>query len=307
MRSRCVDPRPLRAFVAVAREGNISRAADALHLSQPAVSLQLKYLAEFTGLQLFERTPHGVALTQDGAALLPHAENTLQALADFGVSAFRLGSAVRGTLRVGTILDPEFIRLGGFLRALVNAAPDVQPDLRHGMSGDVLTGLMGDSLDVGWHVGVPDGRADRHAIHSEPLARLGYCVVAPAGWGPQVIGRDWQAIARLPWIVTPAASIHARLLHDQLAPMGIGLNGIAVVDEEASMLALVRAGVGLSLARSSVAAAESAHGGLIVAEHLAIETVLGFACLASKRDLPLMRCAFDALSQVWRARNLVAA
>ena len=47
------DPQTLRAFVAVAREGNVSRAAQRLHLSQPAGSLQLKTLAEATGLQLF--------------------------------------------------------------------------------------------------------------------------------------------------------------------------------------------------------------------------------------------------------------
>ena len=52
------DPQALRAFVAVAREGNVSRAATRLHLSQPAVSLQLKALAEATGLTLFTRTPH---------------------------------------------------------------------------------------------------------------------------------------------------------------------------------------------------------------------------------------------------------
>jgi DNA-binding transcriptional LysR family regulator len=67
------EPQTLRAFVAVAREGNVSRAAQRLHLSQPAVSLQLKRLAQTTGLVLFNRTPRGLALTPDGAALLPQA------------------------------------------------------------------------------------------------------------------------------------------------------------------------------------------------------------------------------------------
>ena len=78
------DLQTLRAFVAVAREGNVSRAAERLHLSQPAVSLQLKSLATHTGLLLFTRTPQGLALTRDGAALLPHAEKTLSAANDFG-------------------------------------------------------------------------------------------------------------------------------------------------------------------------------------------------------------------------------
>jgi len=111
-----VDPQALRAFAAVAREGNVSRAAQRLHLSQPAVSLQLKALAEATGLQLFTRTSQGMALTHDGAALLPMADKALAALADFGQAAAGLHNTVRGLLRIGTILDPEFTRLGAFLK-----------------------------------------------------------------------------------------------------------------------------------------------------------------------------------------------
>jgi len=53
----------LRCFITVAREGTVSRAAALLHLTQPAVSLQLKGLEESTGLQLFNRTPGGFTLT----------------------------------------------------------------------------------------------------------------------------------------------------------------------------------------------------------------------------------------------------
>src|SRR6478752_4030569 len=98
--TQTTDAQILRAFVAVAREGNVSRAATRLHLSQPAVSLQLKRLADETGLLLFTRTAQGLALTGDGAALLPPAERVLAALEDFQHAAQRLHSTVRGTLRI---------------------------------------------------------------------------------------------------------------------------------------------------------------------------------------------------------------
>ena len=63
----------LRAFVTVARVGNLTRAATQLHLTQPAVSLQIKNLQEVLGVTLFTRTSHGLSLTRDGQALLPHA------------------------------------------------------------------------------------------------------------------------------------------------------------------------------------------------------------------------------------------
>jgi len=53
----------LRCFITIAREGSVSKAASVLHLTQPAVSLQLKALEESTGLQLFNRTPGGFTLT----------------------------------------------------------------------------------------------------------------------------------------------------------------------------------------------------------------------------------------------------
>lgn len=299
MSARTIDPRALRAFIHVAREGNISRAAEGLHLTQPAVSLQLKCLAEFTGLHLFERTTHGVVLTRDGATLLPQAERALAGLAEFSHSAQRLVGSVKGTLRMGTVLDPDFIRLGAFLSELVGLVPEVEPDLRQGMSGDVLASILADELDVGWYIGDPADEAPRQALHMEALTRFTYRVIAPAGWGSQVLGRDWETLARLPWILTPQASAHSRLLRKVLAPLGLSQNRIAMVDQESSMLALVRSGVGLSLARDSIALNESDHSGVIIADKVSIDTVLGFVCLEKNRRSPLVDCAFNVLRKVW--------
>src|ERR1700704_1510489 len=116
----------LRCFITVAREGTVSRAATLLHLTQPAVSLQLKGLEESTGLLLFNRTPGGFTLTEAGAALLPLAQKALASLSDFGTSANSLKQNLRGTLRVGTILDPEFTRLGAFIKSLVLSSPETE-------------------------------------------------------------------------------------------------------------------------------------------------------------------------------------
>jgi DNA-binding transcriptional LysR family regulator len=157
------DLASLKAFCAVAREGNVSRAATRLHLTQPAVSLQIKALQERSKLQLFTRTPKGLALTRDGAALLPQAEKVLAALQDFGQSARNLHSTLRGTLRVGTILDPEFTRLGEFLKQLVESAPQIDTELRQAISGEVLTQLAQGDLDVGFYL------ADSDAVLSQNI------------------------------------------------------------------------------------------------------------------------------------------
>lgn len=294
------DPQTLRAFVAVAREGKVSRAAAQLHLSQPAVSLQLKALAASTGLTLFTRTPHGLALTADGAALLPQAEKALAALADFGLAALSLHNTVRGRLRIGTILDPEFIRLGAFLKELVETAPQIETELRQGMSGEVLAQVERGELDVGFYLGLPGATEDLGAFELRVLSHFRYRVLAPAGWGEQVLGRDWKALAALPWIATPPASAHHRLLAGVFGPLGVSPRHAALVDQEASMLDLVRSGVGLSLVRESIAITEAQARGLVVADRVSLDCRLCFVCLRARRADPVVDSAWTALAQVWR-------
>lgn len=309
------DPQTLRAFVAVARQGNVSRAAERLHLSQPAVSLQLKGLAANTGLVLFTRTPQGLTLTRDGAALLPQAEKALAALADFAQAAQGLHRTVRGTLRIGTILDPAFTRLGAFLKELMEAAPQIDTELRHGMSGEVLAQLIRGDLDVGFYLGTPEKNEENRVFAQEgrvqtaidfevrELTRFTYRVIAPAGWGPQVQGRDWKALAALPWLATPPASAHHRLLSRVFGPgslTGLAPRRVALVDQEASMLDLVKSGVCLSLARDSIAIRESQAHGLVVADRVSLDCVLSFICLKARVTEPVVASAWGALAQAWR-------
>lgn len=296
------DPQSLRAFVAVAREGNVTRAAQQLHLSQPAVSLQLKALAARTGLVLFGRTPQGLALTADGAALLPQAERALAALADFDHNALQLRGTPRGSLRIGTILDPEFTRLGAFLRELLAGAPQIDTDLRQAMSGDHLPALASGALDGAFYLGdLPDPPPADMLLR--PLVRFTYRVLAPAGWGPQVLGRQWKALAALPWLGTPPQSVHHRLLAGVFGPLGVAPRQVARVDQEASMLDLVRAGVGLSLVRDAIAIRESQARGLVVADRVSLGCTLGFACLRARQHEPALAAALAALQRVWWQRG----
>ena len=130
----------------------MSRAASLLHLTQPAVSLQLKGLEEATGLQLFNRTPGGFTLTEAGAALLPLAHKAISAANEFAAAADALRQAQRSRLRVGTILDPEFTRLGSFVRSLTAVSQGTEIILRHGMNDDLLAQIGKGELDVSYYI-----------------------------------------------------------------------------------------------------------------------------------------------------------
>ena len=291
----------LRAFVAVAREGSVSRAAERLHLTQPAVSLKLKQFQTSLGLTLFQRRPQGLELTGDGRALLDAAEKALAAMAAFEQRAQALHSTLRGRLKIGTIVDPEFIRLGAFLRRLVERAPQLETELHHGMSGTVLEWVRRGELDVGFFLAPPGEGPGSAAIAHRELTDFHYHVIAPAGWDSRLAGADWPRLARLPWITTPEDSAHHRLLHGVLDPLAIVPNGVAQVDQEACMLDLVRAGVGLSLARDALAMAERQERGLVVADGVRLPCALSFVWRRDRGEEAVIAEALEVLTGVWGA------
>lgn len=291
----------LRAFVTVARLGSVSRAAEQLHLTQPAISLKLKQLQQNLELTLFERRPQGLVLTNDGHALLPVAETALAGVYAFEQMASRLHSTPHGTLRIGTIVDPEFIRLGAFLRRLMAHAPQLETELHHGMSGSVLARVASGELDVGFYLAPPGQGSSHAALACRELTHFHYHVVAPVGWEGQLADTRWEAIARLPWIVTPEDSAHHRLLHAVLAPSGTTPNRVAQVDQEACMLDLVRAGVGLSLVRDALAMIEQQESGLAVADNIRLPCALSFIWRHDREDEPAINAALSTLDGIWPA------
>ncbi len=300
----------LRCFITVAREGTVSRAATLLHLTQPAVSLQLKGLEESTGLQLFNRTPGGFTLTEAGAALLPLAHRTISAAADFKTAADSLRESLRATLRVGTILDPESTRLGSFVRSLATSSKKTEVFLRYGMSEDVLSQIGRGELDVGYYIDatppeyltseplsertIEDGK-----YRLAPLTRYDYRVIAPREWSDKVLGKDWADLIDLPWITPPHDSAHRRLIDDVFRPTGSLPKRVGFAEQEDAMIEFVEAGNCLSLARDRVIDRITRTQNFVVADKVALTCDLSFACLTSRRHEPIISQAFSAMRAVW--------
>ena len=234
------------------------------------------------------------------------AEKALAGIAAFEQSAQALHSTVRGRLKIGTIVDPEFIRLGSFLHQLVARAPQLETELHQGMSGRVLEQVRNGSLDVGFFLAPPGlgaGQSSPELMYRE-LTRFDYHVIAPAGWASRVADSRWSSLAGLPWIVTPPDSVHNRLLADAMEPHGLVPNGVAQVDQEACMLDLVRAGVGLSLARDALAMAERQERGLVVVEGVRIPCALSFIWRKDREEELVIAEALEALAGVWLFETL---
>lgn len=126
----------LRAFVAVTDEASFSRAAETLHLSQPAVSKRIAALEQHYDQRLFDRVGRDTRLTEAGAALLPHARACLANMEEARRALSSVTEDVSGTLSFGTSHHIGLHRLPPVLRAFNEAYPDVDLDI-HFMDSEI--------------------------------------------------------------------------------------------------------------------------------------------------------------------------
>jgi len=287
----------LRSFIAVAEEGHLTRAAERLHVSQPAVSGQIKALEQELGVRLFERSASGMVLTVAGRELLASAQRVLTAAEELKQAARRLTGEVAGVLRIGTVSNPASIRLGDLLAAAVKRHPKLELELQHEVSGAALEGVREGRLDASFYFGDAPGR-DVSALR---LREAVYCVTAPAAWADRIKKAGWPDIAALPWILTPANSTHnilvTRLFEEQdIEPPQRHVEA----DQESVIETLVVSGVGVSLMREESARARAKAGEICIWDKARLRTTLWFVCAAGREQDPLLKALFGLLREIWQ-------
>src|SRR5512145_3332531 len=139
----------IEAFVEVARTRTVSRAADALFVTQPALTARLQRLEAELDTKLFVRTPRGMKLTEAGDAFLPHAVKALDSLADGRriVNAYERGGA--GRLALGAAPAISTYVLPGILKRFATSHPRVSVSVRTGHSEEVLELVLREQVDIG--------------------------------------------------------------------------------------------------------------------------------------------------------------
>lgn len=150
-----IQPDHLLTFARVAELGSLSAAATELNLTQPAVSNQLKLLAQAIGEPVFSRHRFGVRLTPAGEGLLPHALAVRRSLAGARAWALELRGLEAGGLSVAASTTNAVHVLPGLLAAFHARHPNVALRVRQGNSRDVLAALRSGVCEVGLVEGPP--------------------------------------------------------------------------------------------------------------------------------------------------------
>lgn len=147
-----MELRHLRYFVAVAEALNYRRAAEHLHVSQPALSKQIKALEVQLGARLLNRNTRGVALTDAGAVLLEEAKDILERI-EMAATATREAEAGRGGhLRIGSLGAISASFLPASLAAFRTKFPRVEVDLHEASMPDQISALNAGTIQLGFVV-----------------------------------------------------------------------------------------------------------------------------------------------------------
>lgn len=142
-----VSLRQLATFQAVARFGSVTLAADELHLSQSAVSIQIAGLEASAGAPLVVRTGRGVRLTEAGELLLTYADRMLALQTEASDEMATFLGTFSGTLRVGTVSTAEYW-LPRLLVTFVNANPRVKIRLHVANRDEIVRSLAAQEIDI---------------------------------------------------------------------------------------------------------------------------------------------------------------
>ena len=271
----------LRYFWAVAHDGNLTRTAQRLNLSQSALSVQIKQLEERLGHALFDRRGRQLHLTEAGRIALDHAD-----------AIFSTGQELVATLE-GTVRDRKALRVGalatlsrnfqiGFLRPILSRL-DVEVILRSGSPTELLEGLGTLNLDlVLMNRPPPDDSLtpyETHQIGEQEVSIVG----APERLDPDRPIRD--LLAEQPFIL-PTTDSSVRTAFDAMASrLSVRPQIAAEVDDMAMMRLLARENIGLALVAPIVVKDELTSGRLVEAkEHPRIKET--FFAITQRRRFP---------------------
>jgi DNA-binding transcriptional LysR family regulator len=252
-----MDVRQLEMFRAVAEEGSFTRAAQRLHVSQSAISRQVKLLEEELGSPTLHRGRKGVSLTESGSLLLAAANRVRRDLEDVAWQISATRELRRGLLRIGGGMTVCMYVLPRLLKRFRGLYPQVDLKVVSGTAESVLRLVRSREVDLGLltlPVSAPD--LDVRPVLREEM------VVATAAHHPLARERaiDPKSLGRYPLILYESGSNTRKVLDQFFLEEGVAAN-VAMETENVEIIkAMVANGLGITLIPYA-AIARDARGG----------------------------------------------
>ncbi|NMO02840.1 transcriptional regulator CynR [Gordonia sp. TBRC 11910] len=235
-----MELRHIRYVLAVADNGSFSRGAEALGVSQPTLSQQIKQLEDELGAQLLDRTGRAVRLTDVGAEFARYARSALHDLEAAERAVHDVSDLTRGHLRLAVIPTITAYLIGPVLRRFHERFPGVRVTITESTQDQIEADLLDDRVDLG----IGYARAHPPAIQAAALfvEALGLVVgqAHPLATQEKVAP---SAIAGLPLALLTEAFVTRRNIDDALSEFGVTATAAVEADAVGVLIDIARGGV----------------------------------------------------------------
>jgi DNA-binding transcriptional LysR family regulator len=251
----------IEAFLEVARRQNLSRAAEALFVSQPTLTARLQSLEAALGEQLFVRTRRGMRLTEAGDAFLPYAEHAVAALADGRERLSELRRGEAGRLVLGAPPTVSTYTLPALLARFSAAHPGVRLAIKTGTSEEILDMVLHDQVQLGIIRALANQEIETIPLFTDTLVLI-------AGPGHRLARSSPGRQARMAdlagevLVLFGRSSSYLEFTTATFRQAGVLPGSVLELDNIEAAKKMVERGLGVSLVPSSTVAGELAAGTL---------------------------------------------
>ena len=292
----------LAAFHAVAEEGGVSRGAERLCVSQPAVSKQVRELEAALGLKLFDRLPRGVRLTQAGEVLAGHARRLFAVEADAERAIAELKGLSRGSLRVGASLTIGVYLMPEILGAYRKLHPGIDLELEIANTQMIQQKLRENALDVALTEGFVETcepKSELDDLEAEIFHRDELVAVVPPGH--RLLSEEVVTAAQFcaePFLMRETGSGTREVVERALAQVKVVVHPTMSLGSTEAIKRAVTAGLGVAIISRLALSTELAAGLLqvVALSNLRIERPLHIVRLRGKSESHAARAFFKLLT-----------
>lgn len=294
-----MDIRQIRAFLAIADTGSVTRAAELLHIVQPAVSRQLKLLEEDVGAPLFERERSGMVLTEAGQVLMDRARRALRELDAARLEIRPTPGSIAGVVNLGLLPSSCELLAAPLVRALQTQYPLIRISVSVGYTDHLLRWLESGEIDAAL---LYDPKPSP-ALDVEPLVEESLSLCGPASLGlsderPLTV----HALGRSPLILPSPPHGLRSLVEHACAVAGVQVTIAAETNALGVQKELVVQGLGLTVV-PRVAVRGEIERGLLCSARIDQPDFLRRIVLAlptTRRTSTTVRCVATALKNDMR-------
>lgn len=253
--------RQLETFATVARLGSFSRAAEALHLTQPAVSIQVRQITESVGLPLFEQSGREIRLTAAGQELLRTARELDDSWNRFESAVDALKGLKKGRLRVALVTTAKYF-LPRMLGAFCQRYPDIEIELEVANRARIIERLRANEDDL-YIMSFPPEELD---VVATPFLDNPLVVVAPAAYPLPAGPLSLADLAPHPFLLRETGSGTRKAVDRHLAANGLTLKVKLALGSNEAIRDLVASGMGLAILSRHVLGEHPEQEGLRILE-----------------------------------------